>query len=138
MTNNIEISEEKLKNLLCLLLSDWQKLSDNQIQNLLKEEKQINSRLHSLYRSFPSELERILRYRQKKAELDKFSTKELLTKQKEMNETRARIMKNDLDDSLEDSFYEPAPLDSEENIIYELLEERAKITKTAFKICLKT
>ncbi|MEK7194274.1 MAG: hypothetical protein AAB660_01110 [Patescibacteria group bacterium] len=42
----------------------------------------------------------------------------------EINGRRAQTLADDLDDDLSDSFFEAPPIDSDEHIIHELLEEK--------------
>lgn len=119
-----KLSREELKKLYVLLFDDWMSLPEEKILSLLKAKDQISDEITLISRGFPYVLKQILRYREKKQELNKLSTEELLSMYSRTNKERTAILAADVDDKLGDSFFEAPSIDSEEHIVYELLKER--------------
>ncbi len=108
------------------LLQNPKDLNDSVIETLLQEEnaKWIKEKISFLYYSFPNYLKRIQSYRAKKQEMKKLSNEELLAIRAKIADRRAHILRTVPDEDLGDSFFELPSMDSDENIVYEILEER--------------
>ena len=65
-----------------------------------------------------------LRYRQRRKELGGFPTEELRNRYDRIASARSRAIAADEFDTADDSLYESPPIDSDEHILWELLEER--------------
>lgn len=108
-----------------LLLEDPNSWSDEQVAGLLANSYEIKSTLYGLWRSFPGSAERVQRYRARKKELLALPNEELLARSRAISEDRAAAMAADPDDTeLPDSFFESPPIDSDQYIIGEILEEQ--------------
>ncbi|MFH0712588.1 MAG: hypothetical protein V2A55_01925 [Candidatus Jorgensenbacteria bacterium] len=105
--------------------------TDEEIAELLAHSDEIGSHLHSVWSGFPHRWEAVQRYRARKKELDKVSTEELQAMMERFRASRAQAVADDLDDDLDDSFFEAPPIDSDEHIVYELLGEWEKAASAA-------
>lgn len=68
--------------------------------------------------------EGLLRYRRRRRDLEGLSTEELRNLYSPIAEARSRAIAADTYDTADDSLYESPPVDSDEHILRELLEER--------------
>ena len=70
----------------------------------------------------------LLRYRARRAELDKLPTEELQRRMSEINGARNAFFASHDDDDIDDSSFEGPGIDSDEYIVVEILDERRKKT----------
>jgi len=115
--------KERFRKMWVLLFEDPETLSDAQIKFLLEEEEELRSLTYSVFVQFPERWKRVENYRNKKKELSRLSKEELKEKMERIMDHRSHILRTVSDDELSDSFFESPPLDSDENIIYELIKE---------------
>lgn len=109
------------------LLKDFLQLTDEEIVWLLDMKEQIRDELEWLSRSVSFRLEQVQRYHARKKELACLSDEELRQMQSHLQKLRSAAASegdNFWEDGSPDSIYEPPRLDSDENIIFELLSER--------------
>ncbi len=125
---NSKTTEEKskLKDLWMLLFEDPLTLTDEQISSLLEAKDELKKSIRRL-ETFPYNIERVQNYRKRKKELSEMSTEELTEKSQEISKHRASVLTSRDEEDIGDSFFEPAPFDSDERILYELLKERGGI-----------
>ena len=121
---------EKVRQL-ALLCLETRELMDEEIDQIIRQKEEICRYLDGCNRFASSGAEKVRRYRRRKLQLDKLSTEELKEQMREMNRGRGEIFAADENDELDDSFFEAPPIDSDEHIIYELLEERKTKTQAA-------
>ena len=122
-----KLDKEELKELwllLLLLLEDPQSLDDQQIERLVAAREEVGLRISGLYRRFPGNLYAVQRYRRRKTELAEKPTQELEQMLQEIWKRRGSFLRTTPDEEVSDSFFESPPIDSDESIIEELLEER--------------
>ncbi len=119
---------KKLREQILLLLGDPKLLSDEQIAALLANSEALNKALYHLRHSFPFPVEQVRRYRAKKKELSVLPTQQLRAMQERIIARRITALKDDpRDEDLPDSFFEPPQIDSDESILFEIIQERAKV-----------
>jgi len=116
-----------LKELWMLLFEDPENLNDEQIVCLLEAEKQLRDVICRVYYWFPDETRRVQRYRTKKNELSQLATEELMEKRQGIINQRSSVLSSVPDEELSDSFFEAPSIDSDENILFEILTERGVI-----------
>ncbi len=120
-----EEERKRARGFVALLLED-RELTDEELKKIIAHKGEISRYLDGLSRFATSGAERETRYRARKIELGKLDTKELRRRSDEMGRSRGQAMRDDTYDELPDEFFESPPKDSDEHIVYELLEERKK------------
>lgn len=133
MGNKNNNGKSKLGSLWLLFLDDPMKLTSVQIKKLLKAENALRV-ARSRVERFPENLIAIQEYRRKKEELSKLSTEELRKlQQKIVGEKRKHSaffkdlgIERSVNDIKDRALFEPPCIDSDEYIIYEILQERKK------------
>ncbi len=123
MTKKANEEKAKLKELWILLFEEPQSLSNEQITRLLEAEKELQDVVYYVYHRFPEMMKEVQRYWARKNELSQLPIEELQEKMQKISNRRASILKSVPDEELSDSFFESSLLDSDENILYELLKE---------------
>lgn len=115
---------QELWSLLCLKPMD---LTDQQLAQVIEAEDKLGEIARCLEYGFPRDWQRVVRYRARKAELDKLTTEQLREMSDGYRASYAAMIESDPNDELlPDSAFEPPPIDSDEHIVYELLCEREK------------
>src|SRR3989344_5250127 len=119
------MTPEQKKELLNLLLTDPQGLSDTDLERLLEAKDDLYSFLYSLQTRLINHLSQVREYRRKKTAFSKQSTDQLQRRYNEINRGISRIVcEEDSDyDPLPDSFFETR-LDSDEHVIGDIIKER--------------
>jgi hypothetical protein len=126
MNSKTTKEKSKLKDLWMLLFEDPLTLTDEQVSSLLEAKDELKKSIRRL-EGFPYNIERVQNYRKRRKELSEMSTEELTEKSQEISKHRASVLASSDERDIEDSFFEPAPFDSDERILYELLKERGAI-----------
>ena len=122
----MKLEPEKFKELWLLLREDPLSLDDDQIREIIAGGEELSRRLWNIYMGLPRRYEAVLQSRSRRLELEQLSTEKLKARQKEINCHRSAEQEADWSDDLPDSFFEAPPIDSDEHIVDEILEERAK------------
>ncbi len=129
----MSFTNDEIGELWLLLFLDPSKFTDYEIDRILEHKEGLKNRIHHLWRTFPESLEAVKRYRARKRELAKLPTEELQCIADSINASRTAAPADECDydpDDGDDSFLGPS-LDSDENIVNEILEERKGAEKTA-------
>ena len=125
MEETWEERQERLRRL-ALLCLETRKLTDEELMEIDKADMELYSFLENRGSLAISGAARLLRYRSRQKELEKLSTEELEKMRRVHMAQRSSAMIADEYDELPDSFFEAPPIDSDEHIVYQLLEEREK------------
>ncbi len=112
-----------------LVTENKHSLTDEQIEELLAAKKELLRLTELAKNRLYEDLEELQRYRARKKELQQLPTEELQNRYKEINSARSALAA-DTYDELGDSFFESPHIDSDEHILFEILEEQKK-TKVA-------
>ncbi|OHA08282.1 MAG: hypothetical protein A3B37_02885 [Candidatus Sungbacteria bacterium RIFCSPLOWO2_01_FULL_59_16] len=120
------LQHEDVARLIGLLLQDRMQLTDAEVAELLAHTEELGQRIYWLHRSYPYCIQDVQQYRVRKKDLSELPTKELQRRMKALNDRRAAIPREDVDDEIDDSFFEPDSINSDAHILHELLEERRK------------
>jgi len=126
MNSKTTKEKSKLKDLWMLLFEAPLTLTDEQISSLLEAKDELKKSIRRLER-FPDNIERVQNYRSRKKELSQLPTEKLTEMQQETSRGRAAYLSSRDEEEIGDSFFEPAPFDSDERIIVEILKERGVI-----------
>jgi hypothetical protein len=124
-----EEEQERLRQL-ALLCLETRRLTDEELREIKQHGQELYSYLERRGSFAWHGAEHVLRARARRAELDKLPTEELERGMKGINYDRQAFLASHDDDDLEDSAFEAPPIDSDEHIVYELLEERKKKSTT--------
>ena len=120
-----EKEQERIRQL-ALLCLETRELTDEELDQVIASSKDIWIYLSYRQNFVYTGAERVKRYRLRRAELNKLPTQKLEQMGDEINQERSAILAADFDDDLPDSFFEAPPINSDEHIVHELLEERRK------------
>lgn len=126
MTYEEERREIRRLALLCL---EERELTEEELREIIAHGREVASFFLG-YARFPGDTAlRLLRYRRRRTEFEKLETGELERMLQQIHRERATVIESygDNDDDLDDSFFEAPPIDSDQHILYEILEERKKV-----------
>ena len=113
--------------MLCL---ESRELTDEELDCIINQGGEIGRYLSQVsnFASYGAEKEK--RYRRRKQKLNESSTEELKQMWKEISADRSAFLATDVNDELPDSAYEAPPKESDEHIVYEILQERRRNSET--------
>ena len=125
-----EEDRERIRQLAMLCLES-RELTDEELDGIITQKDAIEIYLFrvSNFASYGAEKEK--RYRRRKQQLNKLSTEELERMWNGISVGRLAFLATDVNDELPDSAYEAPPKESDEHIVYELLEERRRNSNTS-------
>lgn len=115
--------QERIRQL-ALLCLEQRDLTDEELAEIEKHGQEVSSYLIGRAQFAGSGVNRMIRARHRRKELDKLPTEELQAQMNQINEDHSRTLAADVWDEADDSLYEAPPFDSDAHIISELLKER--------------
>lgn len=121
-----EEEQEKLHQLALLCLEKHEKLTDEELESIANVGGDLRDFFDRCQRFALCGARQLQRYRLRRRQLEQLSTEELELESRKMHEERNRFLARVDEDELPDSFFGAPPIDSDENILYELLRERRK------------
>lgn len=113
---------------LALLCLEKRELTDDELREINEKGNEIYSYLSERGGFAIHGAASLLRYRARRAELDKLTTEDLQRRMSGIRGERNAFFASHDDDDIGDSAFEAPPIDSEAHIVAELLEERQQKT----------